>query len=207
MLWLTKLLDALAFVYALLFFPAPFFWLIIHSFIGFWRRFGNRAFWVALPLWAANAVALSLSAHRMYAGRLPRSVPTVALGAALVLAGLGIGHHVHRALGLQRLGGLPEVNPARYPGGVVRSGLFAIIRHPRYVEYMISFTGWALVTGAFGNYVLAIATVLMYLIVAPLEERELRRHYGEEYAAYARSVPRFIPRLRRPTKPWREDAA
>ncbi|HUI41638.1 MAG TPA: isoprenylcysteine carboxylmethyltransferase family protein [Terriglobia bacterium] len=197
---LSRVLDALAFVYALLFFPAPFFWIVIHSFIDFWRRFGNRALWVALPLWTANAAALGLLAHRVYAGRLPRNALTVAIGAALVVAGLGIGHHVHRVFGLRRLGGLPEVNPARYPGGVVRSGLFARLRHPRYVEYMISFAGWALLTGAPGNYVLAMATVLMYLIVAPLEERELRRHYGEEYGAYARAVPRFIPRLWRPAE-------
>ena len=194
-------LDVLAFVYALMFFPAPVFWIVIHSFIEFWRRFGNRAFWVALPLWAANAAALGLLAHRLYAERLPRNAFTSAAGTALVLAGLVIGHHVHRVFGLRRLGGFPEVNPARYPGGVVRSGLFALLRHPRYVEYMISFTGWALLTGALGNYVLAIATVLMYLIVTPLEERELRRHYGEEYASYARAVPRFIPRLRRPVEP------
>lgn len=204
--WLSRALDLLAFAYALLFFPAPIFWVIIHSFIDFWRRLGNRSYWVALPLWAANAVALAAAAHRIYAHRLPRSALTATLGAALVVAGLGIGHHVHRVFGLRRLGGFPEINPARYPGGVVSTGLFAHLRHPRYVEYMISFWGWALLTGALGNYVLALVTVLMYLIVAPLEERELRRQYGEQYEAYARAVPRFIPRRRRLAGPRSEGA-
>jgi protein-S-isoprenylcysteine O-methyltransferase Ste14 len=62
---------------------------------------------------------------------------------------------------------------------------------------MISFWGWALLTGAAGVFVLAIAAVMMYSIVAPLEERELREYHGEEYAEYQRAVPRFIPRLRR----------
>ncbi|MBZ5516232.1 MAG: hypothetical protein LAN62_15550 [Acidobacteriia bacterium] len=44
---------------------------------------------------------------------------------------------------------------------------------------------------------LAILTVLMYLIVAPLEERELGQQYGREYETYRREVPRFLPRLRR----------
>jgi len=52
-----------------------------------------------------------------------------------------------------------------------------------------------------GIFLLAIVTILLYLIVAPLEERELREHYGPEYEAYARDVPRFLPRLRRPFRP------
>ena len=44
---------------------------------------------------------------------------------------------------------------------------------------------------------LAIVSVLMYLIVALFEERELRQQYGPEYEAYCKAVPRFIPRLRR----------
>jgi len=47
-----------------------------------------------------------------------------------------------------------------------------------------------------GIFLLAILTILLYLIVAPLEERQLREHYGSEYEGYARAVPRFLPRLR-----------
>jgi len=186
--------DALAFVYALLFFPAPFFWLIIHPAIHFWRRFGNRSFWVALPVWAVSAAGLIVLAPSLYASRLPRNAFTASLGALLVVAGLAIGRHVQRVFGLRRLGGLPEVNPSRYRGGVVRTGLYARMRHPRYAEYMISFLGWALLTGAAGIFALAIVTILMYFIVASFEERELREHYGEEYISYARAVPRFVPR-------------
>ncbi|HEY6292989.1 MAG TPA: isoprenylcysteine carboxylmethyltransferase family protein [Terriglobia bacterium] len=205
MTWLGKAVDALAFVYALLFFPAPFFWLIIHPAIHFWRRFGNRSFWVALPVWAAGAVGLSALAPQLYASRVPRSLFTASLGALLVVAGLAIGRHVHRVFGLRRLGGLPEMNPGRYPGGVVRTGVYAWVRHPRYVEYMITFLGWALLTGAVGIFALAIVTILMYSIVASLEERELREQYGEEYASYAGAVPRFVPhwprRRRLPERP------
>ena len=65
---------------------------------------------------------------------------------------------------------------------------------------MLTFTGLAVLTGAGGIFLLAIVTVLMYQIVAPLEERELRQHYGAEYESYTRLVPRFLPRLRRNTK-------
>ena len=193
--------DAVALVYAIVVFPAPFFWLIVHPAIRFWRRFGNRSFWVALPLWTFSGTCLVLLRHRIFAERIGRNPLTTIAGVALIALAVWIGHHVHRRLGLQRLAGLPEMNPGRYPGGVVRTGIYARVRHPRYLEYMLTFAGLALLTGAVGIFLLAIITILLYLIVAPLEERELREHYGPEYEAYARDVPRFLPRLRRPFRP------
>ena len=181
-------------------FPAPFFWLIVHPAIRFWRRFGNRSFWVALPLWTFSGTCLVLLRHRIFAERIGRNPLTTIAGVALIALAVWIGHHVHRRLGLQRLAGLPEMNPGRYPGGVVQTGIYARVRHPRYLEYMLTFAGLALLTGAVGIFLLAIITILLYLIVAPLEERELREHYGPEYEAYARDVPRFLPRLRRPLR-------
>ena len=196
MILLEKSIDILAFAYALLFFPAPVFWLIIHPAIHFWRRFGNRSFWIALPVWVVNGIAVGLLAPRIYAHRLPRSPVTALLAAALVVGGLAIGRHVHRVFGLKRLGGLPEMSPDRYAGGVIKSGLYGRVRHPRYLEYMLSFVGWALLTGAVGFFALAAVSIVLYLIVAPIEERQLREHYGDEYESYAREVPRFLPRLR-----------
>src|SRR5437867_6843645 len=51
--------DAVALVYAIVVFPAPFFWPIVHPAIRFWRRFGNRSFWVALPLWTFSGTCRS----------------------------------------------------------------------------------------------------------------------------------------------------
>jgi len=201
MAWLSKGIDVAALLYAILFFPAPFLWLIVHPAIRFWRRFGTRSLWIALPLWTFSATFLVLLRHRIFDERVSRNALTAIAGVALIGLAVWIGHHVHRRLGLQRLAGLPEVNPGRYPGGVVRAGIYARVRHPRYLEYMLTFVGLALLTGAVGIFLLAIITILLYLIVAPLEERELREHYGPEYEAYAREVPRFLPRLRRPFRP------
>jgi len=193
----SPILDFVALVYAILFFPAPLFWLIVHPAIRFWRRFGTRSLWVALPLWTFSGTLLVLLRHRIFAERISRNALTTIAGVALIALAVWIGHQVHRHLGLLRLAGLPEVNPGRYPGGVVRTGIYARVRHPRYLEYMLTFVGLALLTGAVGIFLLAIITILLYLIVAPLEERELREHYGPEYEAYAREAPRFLPRLRR----------
>ena len=64
----------------------------------------------------------------------------------------------------------------------------------------MTFWGLAFLTGAQGIFLLAILTVVMYLIVTPIEERELRNEYGPEYDSYAQAVPRFVPRLRKRTE-------
>jgi protein-S-isoprenylcysteine O-methyltransferase Ste14 len=194
LLWLEKAMDAAALGYAILYFPAPIFWLIVHPAIHFWRRFGNRSFWIALPVWSVCGTGLVLLRHWIFAERVSRNAVSAALGASFVTLGLWIGHHVYRQFGWRRLAGLPEMNPDRYARDLVQSGLYARVRHPRYLEYMLIFVGLSLLTGAAGIFLLAIVTILLYYIVAPLEERELRKQYGAVYEAYARAVPRFVPR-------------
>ena len=77
------------------------------------------------------------------------------------------------------------------------SEIYGRMRHPRYVACMLAFWGLAFLTGAHGIFLLAFATVVMYLLVTPIEERELRNQFGPEYIAYTRAVPRFVPRVRK----------
>lgn len=199
--WLDIGLDALAMLFILLVFPIPIFWLTVHPAIHFWRRFGNRSFWVALPVWAFTGAALLLFRERIFAERVGRNALTWTAGLLLLAVGIWLGRQVDHTLGIRRLVGLPEMNPGDSASGIVRSGVYALVRHPRYVSYMLTFLALGLLTGARGIFLVAIITILLYLFVAPLEERELREHYGEEYERYAPAVPRFVPRLRRTTKP------
>ena len=194
---LSDILDIAAFTYALLLFPAPLFWLVIHPAIGYWREKGTKAYWVALPVWVGTGVLLFLSRSLLFAQRIDRDALTWITGTVLLVVAVWVDRSVLRQFSVRRIIGLPELHPERNRGEVVRSGIYARIRHPRYLEYILMFLGWALLTGAVGIFALAFATILMYLIVAPLEERELRGRYGAAYEEYARAVPRFIPRLRR----------
>src|SRR3989442_5809401 len=95
------------------------------------------------------------------------------------------------------------MNPASRSSGLVSTGIYSRLRHPRYLDYMLSFLGLAVLTGAAGYFLLAFITILLYLIVVPLEERELREQYRAQYDAYARTVPRFVPHFSRSTKAQR----
>jgi protein-S-isoprenylcysteine O-methyltransferase Ste14 len=194
---LNSALDTVAFLYALVFFPSPFFWLIVHPAIDFWRRVGTRAYWVAVPVWAGVDAVLVAMRHDLFEQRLERNPFTWILAGALLGVAIWLNRQVHRQFSLRRIIGMPELHPERGRGAMVRLGIYAHIRHPRYLEFMLSFAGLALLTGGAGIFALAIVTILLYLIVAPLEERELRDYYGGEYEAYAREVPRFVPSLRR----------
>jgi protein-S-isoprenylcysteine O-methyltransferase Ste14 len=80
---------------------------------------------------------------------------------------------------------------------VIAYALFAnYLRHPRYVETVFIVIAYALFANYLGAYVVvALSFPAIYLIVL-LEERELVERFGREYEDYCRRVPRFVPRLR-----------
>lgn len=194
---LRSIADGVALLYAILIFPAPLFWLTIHPAIHFWRRHGNRSFWIALPVWMATGTALVFLRRSSVGARLEQPFWMVLLGLTLVGVAVWMDSATRRDLGVRRLVGIPEMNPRDPRARVISGGIYSHLRHPRYVQYCLTFWGLALLTSELWVFLLAILTVLLYLIVAPLEERELREQYAEAYETYARQVPRFIPRLRR----------
>jgi protein-S-isoprenylcysteine O-methyltransferase Ste14 len=196
----TRTIDWLAVAYAALYFPVPIYWLVLHPAVKTWRRIGYRSFWIALPVWVVAGVPLALMEGPLVAHRLPRNAATWALGTALLVLNFWISRRVHQEFSFKKLAGLPELNPAHPQRGIVDKGIYAWVRHPRYANFMLGFIAFGLLTGAAGIFLLAITTFLLYLIVTPLEERELREQYGSEYEMYVRRVPRFLPRLRRKSR-------
>ena len=78
---------------------------------------------------------------------------------------------------------------------LVTSGIYGRIRHPVYASLTLFLTGTLLVD-------LNAATLLFFvLFIAALavritrEEKFLLEKFGEDYAQYARRVPRFLPRI------------
>ena len=198
-------LDILALVYAVLVFPAALFWLIIHGANLWWRRLGARALWVALPLWGSSGAAILRFRHPLLDERFGRHGLTLAARGILLVLATWLEHQTRRDLGLRRMVGLAEVSPPASRPPLVTSGIYARLRHPRYLAYMLGWMAVVLFTGARGILGLAFLSVLLYLVVAKLEEKELEEYYGAEYSAYTRAVPRFIPCRGRTAKPGSSD--
>ena len=130
----------------------PFFWFAFHPAIRFWRRVGNRAFWVALPVWLIFAAGIIAARHELLARRLERNALTWAVGGVLFSLASWLDVQTRHAFGWRRLAGLPELNPRHRLCGVVRTGIYGRVRHPRYLLYMLMILSMAFLTGAPTNF-------------------------------------------------------
>ena len=92
---------------------------------------------------------------------------------------------------------LPLDPPTRF----VASGPYRFVRNPMMLGAFLILGGEAALarSGTLVAY-LAAGMFLVHLFVRFWEEPDLRRRFGAAYEAYARQVPRWIPR----TIPWRQ---
>jgi protein-S-isoprenylcysteine O-methyltransferase Ste14 len=177
--------------------PGVMLWFFIHPFVRFWRRLGAGWTYALLSVPTVLVMAFMWSMrHRLLAVDFGFSLWLTGLGVLVLCAGLTISLRRRRHLTVRIITGVAEL--ARDPGQsrLLTEGIYAKIRHPRYVELLFVQLAYAL----FANYLALYVTCLLYipviLGVVVLEERELRQRFGVRYDRYCQRVPRFIPRLR-----------
>jgi protein-S-isoprenylcysteine O-methyltransferase Ste14 len=77
---------------------------------------------------------------------------------------------------------------------LIRSGPYALVRHPLYTGLGLHFAGACLATG---NLLLIAGTLLVtypaFYARARAEERLLRGRFGAEYEKYVQEVPMLVP--------------
>lgn len=88
--------------------------------------------------------------------------------------------------------------PYRHPPFAVRS-LYRIVRHPLMVGMLVAF--WATPTMTAGHLLLAFLLTGYIFVGVMLEERDLARHLGMDYALYRTQTPKFLPALPRRSAP------
>lgn len=176
--------------------PAVASWFIIHPFIGTWRRLGPRV------AYSIVAILVFLSMAALFAARKPAlSIEfgfnpwLTAVGAISYLASGYFEVMCRRHLKARTLIGVPEVAPRPENQKLLQEGIYARVRHPRYVSVILGTLGFALFTNYLAMYVcFPIWVGALYLVIL-LEERELVERFGDSYRDYQVRVPRFIPRL------------
>lgn len=77
------------------------------------------------------------------------------------------------------------------------TGPYARIRHPQYVAFVLILLGFLLQWPTLLTLLMFPVLLLMYGRLAITEENEMRQQFGADYDAYAHSIPRFFPRLRK----------
>ncbi|MCB2141332.1 isoprenylcysteine carboxylmethyltransferase family protein [bacterium] len=100
--------------------------------------------------------------------------------------------------------GWREVHRARKEDRLMTGGLYAFVRHPQYLGLFIALFGEGIVHWpTMFSVGLFPVIVIVYYFLARKEERVVLSQYGDEYRAYMKRTPMFIPRWGQ----WREFTA
>jgi protein-S-isoprenylcysteine O-methyltransferase Ste14 len=176
-------------------------WFIIHPLVRFWRKLGpGRTYAVLSVPVAASMVGLFAARDQLLTVEFGTNVFLVALGALCMAGAMMIAVRRRRQLTYGILVGIPELSGEKDTGKLLTDGIYARIRHPRYIETGLGILGYALFSNYLTIYIAcALSVPVLYLIVL-LEERELRDRFGQEYEEYCRRVPRFFPDRRQAVK-------
>ena len=186
------LLDWLAAVVLFLHLPIPLYWFVVHPQVNFWRRHAKAAYTTGLLLsWPAVTACIAVYHAELFRSSRPPAAQ-VAAGLALIFFEIWIFWRVKRDMGAARLVGQTELSGG---GEIARHGIYAQLRHPRYVGSFLAILGACLIAGTRAMWMAAAVWTALTLAAISFEERELSIRFGAAYEEYSRSVPRFIPRL------------
>lgn len=79
---------------------------------------------------------------------------------------------------------------------LVKTGIYAKVRHPIYLSGLILSLGFALIAGNLYGLLFFILSLVAFVTRIKKEERELITRFGEEYKQYAKETSLLIPKLK-----------
>jgi protein-S-isoprenylcysteine O-methyltransferase Ste14 len=177
--------------------PAFLYWYLIHPFAGYWRSVGPaRTYLVVAPVcllllgvllrWHGPVDASDLGTHwgLFYGGLL------------LWIASMAMERRIRKHLDFKTLAGVPELRTRQtdHEPRLLDQGIYARVRHPRYLAVFIGTVGWAMMANHGATYLVALALIPMIWGLVVLEERELVDRFGDAYRDYRARVPALVPR-------------
>jgi protein-S-isoprenylcysteine O-methyltransferase Ste14 len=175
--------------------PIPLYWFVVHPQVNFWRQHHKAAYITGLLFsWPPVTAAMILYRHDLFRDQEPPFWRIVA-GLALIIFEGWLFRRVKRDLGGARLVGKTELSGS---GEVARDGIYARIRHPRYVGSFLAILGACILAGTRDLWIVAGVWSILTLVAIALEERELRARFGATYQDYCARVPRFFPFFTKP---------
>ena len=144
----------------------------------------------SVPLWIAAVLLLSRHMPYPLGGRiLPVANCTASVGVILTAAGLGFAIWARIHLGTNWSADVT----VKEGHELVRSGPYALARHPIYTGLTLAFLGTAIVIGEWRAVIAMAIAVASFWYKLTLEERVMTQTFGREYDDYKRQVKALIP--------------
>jgi len=81
--------------------------------------------------------------------------------------------------------------------GVIRKGVFGVIRHPVYMSEILLYLGFLMLSISLAAAVMWIIAIVFLHYISRYEEKLLLERFGKEYEQYMQEVPMWFPRLRK----------
>lgn len=170
--------------------PIPLYWFVMHPQVDYWRKHQKAGYITGLLLsWLPVTVLLVIFHRKLFRPTQP-TLWEIAAGIALIIFEVWIFWRVKKDLGAKQLVGQTELSGG---GEIVHHGIYARIRHPRYIGSFLAILGACFLAGTRATWIVAAIWLVLTRIAIALEERELRNRFGASYAEYCRRAPRFFP--------------
>jgi protein-S-isoprenylcysteine O-methyltransferase Ste14 len=194
--FMLALLRMVAWWCCILYASVPLFWLMIHPRVEYWRRWAKSPYRVLVPAWVGSWIAVGLVTAPW------RDVALYNDGRAWWPAGmlLGCGFAIYVAVagrfGAAQVSGKAELRPGEEQQALVTTGIHGRVRHPLYLAHLCEMLGWSIGTGLAVCFALTALAVVLGAVMIRLEDTELEKRFGAEFAAYRQSVHAILPRIR-----------
>ena len=141
--------------------------------------------WLAWWLLLTHGFGIETLMYRF----VPKTLNVSYAGLAVTVAGLALAVWARFQIG-RNWSGLIEVKEGHR---LMRTGPYAIVRHPIYSGFMLATLGTAIAFGEISGLIAFVMILAAWGYKSRLEETAMIEHFGEEYEAYRRKVKGLIP--------------
>jgi protein-S-isoprenylcysteine O-methyltransferase Ste14 len=192
---MREFLQTSGWVLCVVYASIPLFWLAIHPFAARWRARRKSPYRLLLPGWATAWIVVGLLTLRWRSQLFYESPWSWVPGIVFFLCGFWLYYKSTRSFSRRQVSGMPELLGANQEQRLNVSGIRARIRHPMYLGHFCEMLGWSIGTGLSVCYGLTVFAIALGIIMVQMEDAELEARFGEEYRAYRKAVPAFLPKI------------